>query len=37
MVDGRIDAMDSPKNLKQHFKVDSMNEVFYKLARKAKR
>jgi len=37
MVDGRIDALDSPKNLKQHFKVQSMNEVFYKLAREAKR
>jgi ABC-2 type transport system ATP-binding protein len=37
MVDGRIDALDSPKNLKQHFKVQSMDEVFYKLAREAKR
>ena len=37
MVDGRIDALDSPKNLKQHFNVQSMNEVFYKLAREAKR
>ena len=37
MVDGRIDALDSPKNLKQHFNVQSMNEVFHKLAREAKR
>ena len=37
MVDGRIDALDSPRNLKQHFKVQSMNEVFHKLAREAKR
>jgi len=37
MVDGRIDALDSPKNLKQHFHVQSMNEVFHKLAREAKR
>jgi len=37
MVDGRIDALDSPKKLKQHFKVQSMDEVFHKLAREAKR
>jgi ABC-2 type transport system ATP-binding protein len=37
MVDGRIDALDSPKNLKQQFNVHSMNEVFHKLAREAKR
>ena len=37
MVDGRIDALDSPKNLKQHFKVQTMDEVFRKLAREAKR
>lgn len=37
MVDGRIDALDSPKNLKQHFNVQSMGEVFHKLAREAKR
>jgi ABC-2 type transport system ATP-binding protein len=37
MVDGRIDALDSPKNLKQHFNSQSMDEVFYKLAREAKR
>ena len=33
MVDGSIEALDSPKNLKQQFKVDSMNDVFLKLAR----
>ena len=33
MVDGSIEALDTPKNLKQQFKVDSMNDVFLKLAR----
>lgn len=33
MVDGVIEALDSPKNLKQQFQVASMNEVFLKLAR----
>ena len=33
MVDGTIEALDSPKNLKKQFKVDSMNDVFLKLAR----
>ncbi len=33
MVEGKIEALDSPKNLKKQFKVDSMNEVFLKLAR----
>jgi ABC-2 type transport system ATP-binding protein len=37
MVDGRIDALDSPKNLKTRFNVQSMDEVFHKLAREAKR
>ncbi len=37
MVDGHIDAYDTPANLKKQFKVDSMNEVFYQLARGAKR
>src|SRR5210317_764374 len=36
MVDGRIDALDSPKNLKKKFNVQSMDEVFFQLARKAK-
>jgi ABC-2 type transport system ATP-binding protein len=33
MVEGRIEALDTPKNLKQQYGVDSMNEVFLKLAR----
>lgn len=33
MVDGRIDALDTPKMLKKQFKVDNMNDVFLKLAR----
>ncbi|GHC62006.1 ABC transporter ATP-binding protein [Ulvibacter litoralis] len=33
MVEGKIEALDSPKKLKKQFKVDSMNEVFLKLAR----
>ena len=33
MVDGVIEALDTPKNLKKQFDVDSMNEVFLKLAR----
>ncbi len=37
MVDGRIDALDTPANLKQQFEAASMNEVFYALARTAKR
>src|SRR6187401_835225 len=37
MVDGRIDALDTPANLKQTFNASSMDEVFLKLARKAKR
>ena len=37
MVDGRIEALDTPKNLKSDFGVSSMDEVFYKLARQAKR
>ncbi|SKC84069.1 ABC transporter ATP-binding protein [Ohtaekwangia koreensis] len=37
MVDGKIEALDSPGNLKKHFQVDSMHEVFYQLARGAKR
>lgn len=34
MVDGRIEALDSPEELRKQFKVTSMNEVFLKLARK---
>ncbi|MEZ7868097.1 MAG: ABC transporter ATP-binding protein [Paludibacteraceae bacterium] len=37
MVDGRIDALDTPKNLKAEHNAQSMDEVFYALARKAKR
>lgn len=37
MVDGRIEALDSPKNLKQHYGVKNMQEVFYHLAQTAKR
>lgn len=33
MVDGRIEALDHPKALKQTFGVDSMDAVFLKLAR----
>ena len=33
MVDGTIEALDSPRKLKEHFKVESMNDVFLKLAR----
>ncbi len=37
MVDGRIEALDTPKNLKEKFNSLSMDEVFLKLARKAVR
>ncbi|MEG1762712.1 MAG: ABC transporter ATP-binding protein, partial [Bacteroidales bacterium] len=37
MVDGRIDALDSPRNLKKQFSASSMDEVFRQLARKAQR
>lgn len=33
MVDGRIDALDTPAILKQQYKSKNMNEVFLKLAR----
>jgi ABC-2 type transport system ATP-binding protein len=36
MVDGRIDALDSPANLKKEFNAANMDEVFRKLARKSK-
>jgi len=35
MVDGRIDALDTPQQLKKSFNAVSMDEVFLKLARKA--
>jgi ABC-2 type transport system ATP-binding protein len=37
MVDGRIEALDSPKNLKAHYSAKNMDEVFQKLARKSQR
>lgn len=37
MVDGRIDALDTPAQLKQSFGAQSMDEVFLQLARKAVR
>jgi ABC-2 type transport system ATP-binding protein len=37
MVDGVIEALDSPANLKKQFNAQEMEEVFYKLARKATR
>ena len=33
MVEGVIEALDSPKKLKEQFNVTSMNDVFLKLAR----
>lgn len=33
MVNGNIEALDTPKKLKVHFGSDSMNDVFLKLAR----
>ena len=37
MVDGKIEALDTPAILKQNFEAKSMDEVFLKLARKASR
>ena len=37
MVDGRVEALDTPANLRKEFNATSMNEVFYQLARRAKR
>jgi ABC-2 type transport system ATP-binding protein len=37
MVDGRIEALDTPGGMKAQYGADSMNEVFLKLARKAQR
>ena len=33
MVNGKIEALDTPKNLKESFKAKNMNDVFLKLAR----
>lgn len=37
MVDGRIEALDSPSNLKMNYSCNTMDDVFYILARGAKR
>ena len=37
MVDGRIEALDSPEALKRQFEASTMDEVFLQLARKATR
>jgi ABC-2 type transport system ATP-binding protein len=37
MVDGRIEAMDTPTKLKKQYESAHMEDVFLKLARKAKR
>lgn len=37
MVDGRIEALDTPSNLKNNFNEADMGRVFYKIARGAKR
>jgi ABC-2 type transport system ATP-binding protein len=37
MVDGRVEAIDTPANLKKQFNVHSMDDVFYELARGAQR
>ena len=37
MVDGSIAALDTPSNLKKQFGAKTIDEVFYELARGAKR
>lgn len=37
MVDGRIEALDTPERLRARFQAVTMDEVFQRLARKAKR
>lgn len=37
MVDGKIEALDTPKNLRHQFNTKNMDDVFQQLARKAKR
>ncbi len=37
MVDGRIEALDTPENLRKRYNVDTMDDVFQKLARRATR
>jgi ABC-2 type transport system ATP-binding protein len=33
MVNGKIEALNTPKKLKEQFKASTMNDVFLKLAR----
>ena len=37
IVDGRIEALDTPKNLRARFRASTMDDVFQQLARKATR
>lgn len=37
MVDGKVEALDTPTNLRHQFGAESMDDVFQKLARKATR
>ena len=37
MVDGKVEALDTPANLKKELNAQSMDDVFYQLARRAKR
>jgi ABC-2 type transport system ATP-binding protein len=37
MVDGKVEALDTPDGLKNEFDTSSMDEVFYQLARRAQR
>ena len=37
MVDGRIDALDTPSQLKKTYEASSMDQVFLQLARKSTR
>ena len=37
MVDGKIEALDTPAALKKNFGADSLYDVFFSLARRARR
>jgi ABC-2 type transport system ATP-binding protein len=37
MVDGKIEALDTPSALRHQFQTDHMEEVFLQLARQAQR
>jgi ABC-2 type transport system ATP-binding protein len=37
MVDGKIEALDTPRNLRKQFAAENMDAVFHQLARKATR